>query len=106
MTIPIAGDSDGGISKLPSRKFFARRGLIQGQKGLHEFAFATNSHARKAFEPAALRDGGLSIQPSGQQSQLIGLDVAEPDAVEQMFEYRARKIGAANLRHQAWLLAP
>jgi hypothetical protein len=94
------------FSIFPSDKFFACGGLIHGQESLHEIAFAANGHAGKSFELAALRDRGSSIQPDGQQFQLIGWNAAEPDTVKQMFKHRGRKIGAANLRYQAWPLAP
>jgi len=87
-------------------EFFSRGELIHGQESLYELAFTADGHAGKAFEPAALRDGGASVQPSGQQAQLIGGYAAEPDAVQQMLQQRGRKVGAANLRRQAGLLAP
>jgi hypothetical protein len=70
------------MSDVGSKKLCSCRNLIRSQKCFHQFAFAADDHSRKAFEPFAFRSVWLSVEPIGEQTELISGDFARATAIE------------------------
>jgi hypothetical protein len=60
--------------------------LPRPKEGLHKFPFPTYRHAGKSLEPPSIGNFGLGVKPSGQQTELIGADLALLNAIEQMLQ--------------------
>jgi hypothetical protein len=79
--------------------FFAGGNLAGLQKGFDKFALATNGQARKSFEPFPCRHFGLSVEPVGEQTELISRNIPGFDALQQMSIQRAREVAAPDAGH-------
>ena len=79
--------------------FFTRCDLSRLQKCFHQFAFATNRHARKFLEPFSKGHFGFIVEPVGQQTKLIGRNVSAFDSIQQMRKESGRKIAALDVRY-------
>jgi len=75
------------------------RGLAGQEESFDELALATYSHARKAFEPFALGDFRLGVEPAGEVFKLRSRDITLLNAVKQMPEEWGREVVTANARH-------
>lgn len=73
--------------------------LTREKKRLHQRSFAANGHAGKSFEPLALGDIGLGVEPLRQQLKLRRRNLAALDAIEQMLKKGRRDVLTADLRH-------
>src|SRR5438477_11897595 len=90
------------MSDVGSEKLCSCRNLIRSQKCFHQFAFAADDHSRKAFEPFAFRSFRLSVEPIGEQTELVSKDFARANPVEKMVEQGRRKIMPPDFRHYSF----
>src|SRR5438477_9245345 len=82
-------------SDVGSEELCSCRNLICSQKRFHQFAFAADDHFRKAFEPSAFRSVRLSVEPIGEQTELVSGDFARPNPIDKMIEQSRREDYAA-----------
>ncbi len=74
--------------------------VLAGEKeDLNEFPLAAEDHARKALIPLTFGYFRFSVEPLGEQPELIGTNLARLDPVKQMLEKRGREITAADSGH-------
>ena len=80
--------------------FLARRSLPGPQKCLNQRTFSADNHLRKAFEPFALRNFRISIQPAREQTELRRRNLPLPNSPDQVRHQRLRDALAANPGHR------
>ena len=73
--------------------------LAGQEESFDQFAFTAHRHARRAFEPFALGDFRLGVEPAGEQFKLRSGDFALLNALKQVPEERRREMVTANARH-------
>lgn len=81
---------------------FARGRLARTEKSLNEISFTTNNHAAKSFEPSAVWNLRLGVEPVRKFAELCRWDVSFSDTVEKVIEQSRRQVSPADLRHLAW----
>lgn len=72
--------------------------LARQEERLDQFTLTANGHPRELLVPRSLRNLRLDIQPFGEQFELLRIDAALLNALQQVLEQERRNI-AADLRH-------
>jgi len=84
---------------LPLADPLALRALAGQKESLYEFAFSAHCHARESFEPLALGNFRLCVEPPGEQLKPRSGNSALLDAIEQVTEEAGREMVTPNSRH-------
>jgi len=80
--------------------FRSVRDLAGGQEGFDEFAFAAGRELLEAFEPFAVRDFGVGVEPCGQLFQGKSCDVSLANAGYKVPHEGVRYVRLLNLWHK------